>query len=417
MAANQSIPGLVILLIVLQAGLVCAHETDQFTVPERDELIDIHYYWDLLLYQAIERAVEKTNQEIEAIEKSEGKDSAKLVKLHDPWRMADRVFAEMPGGGRLIELMEPDVKSRWIRARHPIGMIAFKPSLFDSIYENAHLPIDPRLFMKLFRSATVRIHGVDFGTDKVGHFVEMGSFYYDTYEKARLAGKDQAAAMAEAARLSHQGFLSEAGILGRIPAGNYSNADAASNYLGMKYYINLTESTMLQGELRQPMLEREGTRWKIADHVSPQYMGVFVSDHFNEALNPCLWEARMSRIIRSNVADRRDTILDWYAGPDPAKRHHAYFQHIHETLKTYYGEPYGFRGSDEAVVSIANSCFLDADANGYEVTEKINNAKAAYQPHRPWSHSSMISDLIPPPKSATCPTREAILMGQITSEQ
>ena len=72
------------------------------------------------------------------------------------------------------------------------------------------------------RSSLIRLHGQYVGTDKIGHFVSMGFYYYNTYRTSRAMGNAHDKALAHAASFGKWGPLSEGALLGYIPTGIYS---------------------------------------------------------------------------------------------------------------------------------------------------------------------------------------------------
>ncbi|HZM00350.1 MAG TPA: hypothetical protein VFD43_08870, partial [Planctomycetota bacterium] len=59
---------------------------------------------------------------------------------------------------------------------------------------------------------------------------------------------------------------------------------------GVRFFENLTEPVVLKGERREPLVVRSGVFWRLNRHVRPRsgWLAAFVSDHWNEALNPNL---------------------------------------------------------------------------------------------------------------------------------
>ena len=76
--------------------------------------------------------------------------------------------------------------------------------------------------------------------------------------------------------------------MGEIPTGDYSNADMAANYIGMKFYINVTEPVMLRGRRMAPMVVRDGDFFRLRPEVPPEtgYFAQIVSDQHDEVLEP-----------------------------------------------------------------------------------------------------------------------------------
>ena len=98
-----------------------------------------------------------------------------------------------------------------------------------------------------------------------------------------------------ARQIGKHGLVSEKWLVGGVPTGIYSNADMVANYVGLKYYINVTEPVRLKGVRMPPMVVRSGDGWQVQSHVRPEsgFFTLFISPHFDEVLNPCLFEWTM----------------------------------------------------------------------------------------------------------------------------
>jgi hypothetical protein len=87
------------------------------------------------------------------------------------------------------------------------------------------------------------------------------------------------------------------------------------------------------------------------------WFACYISDHWNEALNPNLYDFTMrpgiSRVLRSRAAH----IVQFYTGKDGRPSDPAYFDNLARELSTYYGEPYGHSGDFELLMTIGNTCF------------------------------------------------------------
>ncbi len=157
---------------------------------------------------------------------------------------------------------------------------------------------------------------------------------------------------------SDDALLGESNFFGTLTTGVYSNGDEAANYLGMKFFINLTEKVSLQGEEREPLVVRCGVFWRVNDQVRPRsgWLRPFFSDHLNEALNPCHYDWTMRERIHKILQSRAGHIVEFYTKNDGRPRNPAYFEQLSRTLATYYGEPYGHSGQVEKLMNIGNTC-------------------------------------------------------------
>ncbi len=252
------------------------------------------------------------------------------------------VRGEMPDAMSIIEGLEwfpPKLDGAGTDA-HTV----YKVHHENGLHSDLHGPLDPRRISRLWRSGTMCIEGVYVGTDKIGHFVDMGYRYFKVFDAARRAGTDPDAAMHEAVRFGQDDLvLGENYVLGRLSAGVYSNADMASNYVGCLFYRNITEPVMLQGQMRPAMLDMVDGRWRVASWVEedPSFFRWYVSDHFNEALNPSDYEPAMREQVRAVVAERSVDVRMWYVDDDGQPRSPNWFRRSMIGLSTYHGSGYG----------------------------------------------------------------------------
>jgi len=346
------------------------HEPDQFTVPKGKEFADLGGFWNNMLYDAICRSVEKVNA---AIDRDQHIPLAtlrelRLNRLRSPDAVAWQVRLRFPSSFWAIEDLEVRLRVGKERTKHPGKILVHRAGLLGSIYSHVPLIPDPRQINRVavLRCSTIKVHGTYLGTDKIAHFIGMGYLYYGGYRRAIRAGKTHQQAMRAAQTIGRVGPLSETGLVGYLPTGVFSNADMASNYLGLKFFVNLTEPVKLKGRWYPPMLQRRDGLWTIRPHVRPdgKLFAAFISDHFDEVLNPGLYEPGMRSQVRGAIKRRSKEVLDWYAGGDPRKRNPAYFDRLLIEYATYYGEDYGHSGHRENLLTVGNTCFEDAGPAG-----------------------------------------------------
>ena len=340
-----------------------AHETDQFSVPVGQDLVDLGDAWNCLLHEAVRRSVDETNEEISAalsIRVPERRRRA-LAALQSPDHLAQTIRWQFPVGLLLIEEIETILRREQQKRQREAQLVMFRPTGDRATYNQIPLLPDPRVLTRTIvaRSSTIKVHGTYMGTDKFGHFLGWGHFYYLQYRLSRGLGMSQDDALKAAIATGNSNPVGEVGLHGLLTTGVYSNADLAANYVGAKFYINLTEPVTLQGELCPPMLQRDGEFWQLAPHVEPEgrFYSLFVSDHFDEALNPCVYEPLMRGSVRSFVRKHAAELVGWYAGSDPEKRMPQWFDRQWRSLATYYGEDYGHWGDESNLVLINELCF------------------------------------------------------------
>ena len=352
-------------LVMAAARPSVAHEVDQYSLPEEGiEFVDLGDYLNTYFVNAIEEGVRRINKRIDL---SLGNDGSRfepdnpqyladplsthdgliqpgsLDYLHSDKAVAHYVRRSIPDAVTLIEGMERVLHSDSFKAKYPEGITAFHPSDFDCVFAKVHFPLDPRSLFRIWRSSSIRAYGSQLGTDKIGHFVDMGYHYYQAYHRLRNRGFGPRKAMYDAFEGVNRGVLSEKSILGYATAGAYSNADMASNYVGCLFYRNLTEPIRLKGVLRPAAVVRDGEYWKLNDHVKnePDFFSWFISDHYDEALNPSHYEKGMQKAMRRAIKQRLQRLLDFYADEEGNRRPAGYFRYKLRELATYYNEDYG----------------------------------------------------------------------------
>lgn len=353
-----------LLAIGAMASAVRANETDQFTMPDHDTFADLGPYMTRLHHDVLDRVVRTSNQRIMKVlrdEKNPAKRDRKLGEARSPGKLADQVREIFGPAMFEIEEMEKRFYSKDFRAQFPDQLAAYKPK--NWIYADALLLIDPRRLLFLQNpSSTIKVYGVYFGTDKVGHFHDLGHLYYKDFLRLRREGKSDEEALNWVRReYSTHGLVSENGLVGNAVAGVYSNADLAANYVGMRFYQNLTEPVRIKGEEHPPLIIRNGDFLRLNDHVKREsdWFSVFVSDHYNEALNPNVHDWMMRDSVRQRVRKRSARIIHFYSEPLAPPRTSDYFRDLAQQLSTYYGEPYGHSGMKDKMIGIYNTCFDD----------------------------------------------------------
>jgi ankyrin repeat protein len=348
----------VVLFVVTTALMLCAatlparaHETDQYTLPAGRQFVDLGEEFDAFFYNAIDRGVQKLNARIRA----------DLAAKRDPSQhhtadaAAFAVNGEFPIALFLIEDLDKKMTSISSKDRWPGGLPGYKPP--PSMYKFLLYPLNP---FRAWNCATIKVYGVYLGTDKVGHFTDMGMHYYRTYSGYRKKGESHDQALRRAIGVGAEDPIkSESGLLGYWTAGAYSNADLAINYLGMQFYMNLTQPQMLKGELRPAMLVRDGQYWKIAPHVrrDSQFMSYFFTEHCDEALNPSRYLPGMRDGIRKLAVDNASSILEMRLDRYGNRHSQQYFLRLSRDLRTLWGTDYGHRGTDDELILVTDACF------------------------------------------------------------
>jgi len=337
-----------------------SHETDNLVLPLDKEFADLGSYLDTVHALAIQGAVEGLNARIEAALRirDDAERAFELRRLHDPGALAQAVYDRFSDAFTEVLDIEDAVRGDWARSMYP-GKITAHWSI-EWMYAYLHFPLDPRRIVLLFQSSTIKAYGVYFGTDKLSHFHHMGRYYYENYRTLLSQGQTPEAALRSIIRTySQDGPLAETGLLGFVATGVYSNADLAANFTGFKFLLNLTEPVMLKGVVHPPLVDRCGAFWSIAPRVRPEsgWFGAFISDHWNEALNPNLYGELLQGGVRAYMREHADHIVTFYSVRDQRPRDPGYYEALKDGLSNYYGEDYGHAGDSTQLFTIGNTCF------------------------------------------------------------
>ena len=306
----------------------------------------------------IEKAVGKINAEIVERQACLDKNSkrsncdpvesekAKLKYLRSESAIVKAVFKPLGGG------IPPFTNSgSWMESHKFKAQPArYKTSFGDSIFKA--FPSDYWTI-----SDTVKLYGIEFGTDKIAHIFQQGYTYYKIYERARAKGLTHEQAAQKAFRW---GQMTERTYYGILISGVYSNGDLASNFAGMKFYQGLTRDIKIGEKMRPAILILKDGVWKFNERVNlrEQLLKPFISDHLNEALNPSIFIKLFwfDSCVRETVKEK--SCVGWREKFPNLTR--AEFAKTTGELKLWFGEDYGHKNSSHFIM-IADTCFIDKD--------------------------------------------------------
>jgi hypothetical protein len=344
-----------------------AHETDQYTMPLDRPMADLADYFDGVHFAALQAAVEKLNKETESAlkERNASYRDAELNRIRSPLHVMEAVFANFDDAFSEIQDVEDALRSDWVKQAYPGQIPIWQPDRW--IYFGTHYWLDPRQIILQFDSSTVKAFGVYFGTDKISHFHHMGRIYFTNYQCRLAQGWSEQEAIDFIVReYSTDSGIGEAGLLGFAATGVYSNADLAADYSGFKFCRNLTEPVFIKGALRPPMLVRKGEFWRLNKHVRPEsgFFGAFVSDHWNEALNPSWWEWDIHDDVVAAVKERAAGIREFYTKVDKRPDDPAYYERLAHELTTMDGEEYGHCREWDRLLLLSEVCWPDGKPAG-----------------------------------------------------
>jgi ankyrin repeat protein len=337
---------------------VAAHETDQYTLPAGRDFADLGPYLTRIVHGALVDAVARTNVAIEsAID--HGASAAELADLQSADYIAGMVWASMFAALPTNELLDIELLSEPVRAQYPGLITMYRAPV--ALYDDPLLVVDLTKFVRtFFRAGTISAGGVEFGTDKLIHFINVGRIYHSKYEARVARGMPRDAAIRSAIdSTSRNRLTSEDGMLGMWTTGIYSNGDLAADYAGLQFYRNLTETVRVGPRTLPPMLERDGAGWRVKVGAESDFFVAFITPHWNEVLNPNRYLGYPMDRLQTLVAERCADAVDWYRDPHGRRRTRQDFEAIERELSTYFGEDYGHKSNQGRKLTIASVCFAD----------------------------------------------------------
>ena len=350
--------GLVLAFILSPIG-ASATETDNFFLPLEPQLADLGDFLEAMHTRAIEESVRQVNNRIEGALnlKDPAPRACRLASYHRPDALAEALASQFGDPPSEVPRIERPLRGAWGRQTFPNQLAIYRDA---SMNARGHFPMDPRVLGTIANSGTVRAYGVHFGTDKLLHFHQLGYDYYRRYRALLREGSSPEDACRKVIEHFSKGaFFAEKNFFGTIISGIYSNGDMAANYAGFKFFLNLTEKSVVKGQECEPLVIRCGVFWRVNDHVRPLsgWLRVFISDHWNEALNPNLYDWTMRPRIYRILQSRASHIVEFYTAKDGRPSDPTYFENLTHTLATYYGDAYGHSGQFEKLMHIGNVCF------------------------------------------------------------
>ena len=326
-------------------------ETDQYNLPTTP-LADIGDEFTQFVWSNLLEAAATLNAKIDlhagclmaessrTLCRSAGKERAKLAELRDEATLAKEVYKRL-GDGTIFTSHTGD----WLATHDfPQTPARYKTSFSDSIFIT--MPVDYATL-----SPTIRVKGVEMGTDKWDHFFQQGYRYFTIYNKELEKGKtpDQAAAKAIS-----WGRMTEKTFYGYIVSGVFSNADLFANYAGMKFYLRLAQPIRMGDTTSPPMFTLIDGKWQLNATANERnaMLTPFVCDQMNEALNPSGYTSLLYPVVRDVV--RKKSCPQWRtAFPSMTKND---FAARTRSLEVWNGEDYGFSRRSK-MVTLAETCF------------------------------------------------------------
>ena len=321
---------------------VSAKESDQYTVPP-EPLADIGPEVQQIITDELTRILDETNARL-AMHRARAKalppgeprqwneQQAELLSSRE--HMAARLFDSLGDGFPETEL-ERRIREREFAAQPALHEISCGESVYCDV-------IAARPLISVGVVPTVNCFGIYTGIDKLGHMLQQGHEYFRTYSKSMRRDETSAQAIDKAVR---HGISQERGIYGYLPSGSYSNADLASNLAGLMLYRNLTEEIDLVG-VRRPAILRfdDAGLWQFNPAAGPQFIRPFITEHFNEAMNPPELDWAIRDGVRDQIASRVEDWLEFHHTTAVRERGRV------TRLKQWRGMEYGHSGDDKVIL-------------------------------------------------------------------
>lgn len=343
------------LAFVVQPLAAAAMETDQYNLPSVP-LTDIGDEVSAYIEANLFAAVAKVNADIsfhqgcvEARAKTSGCDSSEnenklLAKLRSSDAVAKELYKHLGDGNIFVSHI-----GQWMNSHEfSSSPSRYKTDFLHSIYVAA--PIDYATL-----SPTVRLHGVEFGTDKLDHLFQQGYRYYRMRNDSIAKGKTADEAARKAIKW---GQMTERTYFGILVSGVYSNADLYANYAGMKFYQGLTEPISVGDQTRPALLDLKDGKWTVdAANLQEILLKPFITDHLSEALNPSGYAFTIFGSVRRAV--KKNGCPEWRKLLPDATR--ADLESRSASLELWNGEDYGFTHREKTVP--LSVCFDDQPRN------------------------------------------------------
>ncbi|MEJ7622769.1 MAG: hypothetical protein WKF34_02130 [Pyrinomonadaceae bacterium] len=263
----------------------------------------------------------------------------KLAYLRSESTVAEMLYARL-GKGSIFR----SGFGRWMETHK----FRTQPDRYKAPYSETIFVLKPSNYATL--SPTVRMYDSEFGIDKLDHFFQQGHEYYELKRKALTAGAT--VTDAEKAAIAY-GQKTERTYFGLLVSGVYSNADLYANYVGMKFYENLTKPIDINNRIHPALASLRDGQWELnTAALLARPLKSYISDHLNEAWNPSSFRLTLVRSVRREV--KKHACPKWrvtyptMTGAEIAKRSGV--------LRLWHDDDYGHTSRDRTV-TVAETCF------------------------------------------------------------
>jgi hypothetical protein len=352
---DMKVPAILLsILLLAQVPIAFAMETDQFNLPPV-QLADIGDEVTQYVADNIAEAIKTLNGRIAlhqgCLDAAPAKnttcgsvvyESQKLAYLRSNDALAKEVFLRLGDGNIFVSK-----SGQWVNShRFNHSPERYKAEFTESIYM-------AELIDYATLSPTVKLYGVEFGTDKIDHMFQQGYIYYRIYKDTLRGGHTADEAQKQSVKW---GQMTERTYYGLLVSGVYSNADLAANFAGLRFYQGLSQPLEINGKTRPAVLALHDGRWEFAGTLdrSETLLKPLLTDHLNEALNPSGYTALLYPFVQTAVKNK--SCPKWRKAYPQLNALDLEKQSL--SLERWNDEDYGFARS-ALMVRLGGLCFAD----------------------------------------------------------
>lgn len=239
-------------------------EVDQFRIPDR-ALRDSSFLLQEEVQRRFDEALEQANRRV--VKPGARAKSGPIYKprkcrqdkLYDAlqWQFARPVIGQLESFAEQSEHIDKAV-------------VPFA----ESIYQDFLWPESPSLVLSERISAVINVHGIEIGTDKLGHFFTEGLSYFEATEQLN---KNIEFGL-------HLGRWTESLYFGAQTTGVFSYADLVANLNGLRFWnkILANQPDPLSQKAVRPYVECHDKEWRQVSQFSWQ---PYVDLAWNESIN------------------------------------------------------------------------------------------------------------------------------------
>jgi hypothetical protein len=184
----------------------------------------------------------------------------------------------------------------------------------ESIYRDVSI-----FKLKVF-GVNLKMNGVYFGVDKLGHFVTVGRDYYKTFRKYRRRGKSIEFSQIKAIK---RGLFSERTYYGYLVSGVFSFADLEANFQGLEFMRSMCEGD-------KPLLKKDNEgNWSLSRKID---ITNYVTPKWDESFYTSTYRKKRFRQVRPHLAK----YCEKRSEPSVIKRFTSYYLRDKDNLNSTY---------------------------------------------------------------------------------